>query len=111
MSKMYFLFLALLLSASYANADCGGKRCSKVYVDLLYVRAYGDVSIATSGTETSLNCTPGSDVYLRLHKSDSSSDFIYSALLAAQMANKKVTIRIVEGSPDCQISYITLARE
>ncbi len=112
MSKKYFVFLVLLLSTNYVNADCSGNSCNSVYVDLLYVRASGDVSVGTSGTETGLNCTPGgtNGVYLKLYKSDLSSDFIYSTLLAAQMANRQVKIRISEGSSDCHISYITLAR-
>ncbi len=113
MSKKFLVFLILLSSANYANADCNGNICSSVYVDVLYVRATGDVSVATSGTETGLNCTPGGThgAYLRLHKSDLSSDFVYSALLAAQMANKQVNIRTVEGSSDCKISYMTVARQ
>ena len=105
----YVLFLVVLLP-TIVNADCSANACSNVYVDFLYVRANGDVSVGTSGTETGLNCTPGSDVYLRLHKSDQSSDFVYSTLLAAQLANKKVTIRTIGGSSDCQIMYMTLAR-
>ncbi|MCH2157279.1 MAG: hypothetical protein MK096_00675 [Oleiphilaceae bacterium] len=106
------LFVLLLLFSGFTQADCEGTSCSNVYVDMLYARAYGDVSIGTSGTETGLTCSPKSDVYLRLLYSDVSSDLVYSTLLAAQMANKLVNIKVAADSTgECKVLYVKLARQ
>jgi hypothetical protein len=41
----------------------------------------------------------------------SNADKIYSTLLSAQIANKKVRVRIGEGSEGCRIAYVTIERQ
>ncbi len=103
--------ICFLLASSWAVAECTSKWCSDVYVDTLFVRANGDISVATSGTETLLNCTAYQGVYTTLQQSAANSDDIYALLLAAYMADKKVLVRIVEGSSNCEISYARVDRE
>jgi len=54
------------------------------------------------------SCTPVSGVYFSLDTEMSNSKEIYSALLAAYMADKKILLRIIEGSNDCTIAYVKL---
>jgi hypothetical protein len=92
-----------------SNAECSGGWCSDVYVEQLYSYA-GDSSfwLRTTGTETLLNCTADSGVFLR---GAAASKELFALLLAAQLADKKVAVRIVEGSNPCAISYVTLDRQ
>ena len=94
--------------ASIAVADCYSGGCADVYVDELYPDA-GGAWIQTSGNEALASCVVDSNVFLRL---DGGAGFqaIYATLLAAQLGEKKVAIRIVEGSNPCRISYVRLNR-
>jgi hypothetical protein len=99
----------LFLGIPISRAECSGLFCASVYVEQLYTYA-GDSSfwLQTNGTETLLNCTADSGVYLR---GAAASKELYATLLAAQLADKLVTVRIVEGSNPCAISYVTLNRQ
>src|SRR5687767_6214800 len=68
-----------------------------VLIEELYPTAEGGVWIKTTGDETLANCTANSNVFLRLNVSAGYKD-IYSTLLAAMLAEKRVSLRIVEGS-------------
>ena len=104
-------FVLLLLSNAPAFADCSANACGTVHVERLYVNAEGLIYVATSGTETSLSCTPVSGKYLTLVTTATNADEVFSTLLAAQLADKQVTIRIVTSSSNCSIAYITLDRQ
>ena len=96
------------IGTSYAA--CGATGCIDVLIDELYVNSNYLVYVATNGTETAANCTPLAGVYLTLDPSDSNYNAVYSLLLAAQLADRLVTIRIVDGSANCKISYVVLDR-
>ena len=101
--------LGLLCIASAAYAECSASGCWGVYVEELYPVAAGGAWIKTSGNETLANCTADSNVYLRLNDSPG-FQAIYATLLAAQLSDKKVNIRIAEGSAPCSVAYVTLNR-
>ncbi len=103
------LFLILSAVSINAFAACGTKSCSGVYVDQLYLRNVGTHLIQTSGDEKSLNCIPTSGKFITLRDNENKGDLL-SLLMAAQLANKPVTIRISE-DPDgpCYVSYITMS--
>lgn len=105
------LFLTLFPLLTYA--DCGGNSCSNVYIDRLYVNANSSelVYIGTSGDETQLDCEAHAGVYAILDSNQGNADKIYSTLLAAQLANKKVRIRIDTNTVGCKVSYITIDRQ
>lgn len=69
----------------------------------------GGAWVKTSGDETFANCTANSGVFLRLDVTAGYKE-IYATLLAAQLADKRVSIRIAEGSNPCTITYVTLNR-
>ena len=110
---MFRILIALVLLAvsSLARAGCSPAVCTDVYVEQLYVNFVSVVYVRTDGDETALNCTLVSNSYLTLDMNDSNSDALYSTLLAAQLADRKVDIRVVENSSNCKIAYIRLNRQ
>ncbi|WP_218919595.1 hypothetical protein [Shewanella psychrophila] len=82
-----------------------------MYVETLYINASGIIYIGTSGDETLMSCSAVSDVYVTLKRSEPAADMIFSTLLAAQMADKKVHIRTVDKSVGCKIAYVTLDKQ
>lgn len=103
-----FIATAAIVGSS-ALAECIPQGCYEVYVEELYPEAQGGAWIKTSGNELLANCTPQSNVFLRLNAGPG-FDAIYAALLAAQLSEKKVSLRIAEGSNPCSVSYVTLNR-
>jgi hypothetical protein len=101
--------IGLLAASAAAYPECSAGGCYDVYVEELYPEASGGAWIKTSGNEALANCTVDSNVYLRLNQTEGFSQ-IYATLLAAQLSDKKVNIRIVEGSNPCRIGYVTLNR-
>jgi hypothetical protein len=93
-----------------AFAECSATGCISVYVEELYPEAAGGAWIRTSGNELLANCTVDSGVYLCLSGTSAGYKELYATLLAAQLADKMVNIRIIEGSNPCTIYYVTLNR-
>ncbi|AKE51273.1 hypothetical protein [Kangiella geojedonensis] len=109
LSTLLFISLLPLL----AEADCGGNSCTNVYVDKLSVQGNSSelVYIGTSGDEAQLDCEAHAGLYAILDSNQGNADKIYSTLLAAQLANKKVKIRIATNTVGCKVAYITLDRQ
>jgi hypothetical protein len=107
--KMLLALAASLPFASAAFADCLPAGCYDVLIEELYPTSEGGVWIKTTGDETLANCTSNSNVFLRLNVSAGYKD-IYATLLAAMIAEKRVSLRVVEGSTHCIVSYVTLNR-
>jgi len=99
------LFLSIFSSAVFS--DCIPHMCQDVFVQRLFAASNGLIYVATSGDETQLDCNAVSSKYLSFNLSDLAADVFYSTLLAAQISERIVSIRIVNGSQDCQIQYIT----
>jgi hypothetical protein len=106
------ILLAMLVPGlgGIAHAECGASGCWGVYVEELYPEAQGGAWIRTSGNELLANCTADSGVYLRLSGTTPGYKEIYATLLAAQLADKRVNVRVNEGSNPCSIAYVTLNR-
>lgn len=107
----YLLFLAVVAVSNTSWATCSAHRCENVDVDRIYIKKDGEVFVGTSGDEKLLNCSAVSGVYATFSLVDPGGQAYYSALLAAQMAGKKVGIRIVENSNNCSIQYITVDKQ
>lgn len=106
LSKLLFVpLIFLLLVSSHASASCNGIACSAILVDTIYANISGNVYIATSGTETNLNCTPASNVYLTLEMDQPGSYTIYALLLEAQKSSKAIKLRIYDNSSGCKVKY------
>jgi len=103
-----FALLGVGLVWGTASADCSVGSCVDVYVDQLYVNSGSqDAWLQTSGTESLLNCTVNAGTYLMI---PAGSKDLYALLLAAQLADRKVNVRINEGSSPCSVAYVTMSR-
>jgi hypothetical protein len=100
---------ASLPLATSAFAECLAAGCYDVFIEELYPTASGGVWIKTTGDETLANCTANSNVFLWLNDTAGYKD-IYATLLAAMLADKRVSLRVVEGSNPCTVAYVTLNR-
>lgn len=107
--KKFVLLILVISVTNVASADCASNGCWDVYIEQLYIRNSGKNLIQTSGDETKLNCNADSGKFLELPLSGNNKEML-SALLAAQMANKKVGLRIIENS-NCEVAYITLNQQ
>ncbi|HEU5138250.1 MAG TPA: hypothetical protein VFU13_24100 [Steroidobacteraceae bacterium] len=108
--RTLFVFFSAVVLAATASAECSATGCWSVHVEELYPEAGGGAWIRTSGNEMLANCTANSGVYLRLEGGEPGFKEIYATLLAAQLADKLVNIRIQEGSGNCRVLYVTLNR-
>lgn len=94
---------------SSSHAACSGSSCTNVDVDRLYIRPEGDILIDTSGNENVLSvCTPGEEKYIYLKNEHKNKKEIYATLLSAQLARKKVWIRVSDNISPCQVDYVVL---
>ena len=108
-TMIMFSILFSVLFSSNVIAECTSWGCYE-YVETLYTNIGGVVYVGTTGDETKSNCRPVSDVYFQFNVSDPGGAAIYSTLLAAQMADKRVSIRIRESSSG-EIGYVTLKKQ
>ncbi len=93
-----------LCPPALAQATCRPTSCTGV-IERLYVA--GDrVFVSLVGGLKGLNCTQVSGVYVTLPKGHVTFKETYALLLAGKMTRDPVTLRITEGSPDCQIQYV-----
>ena len=101
------ILMALLLVPSVSFATCDSKGCNGL-IERLYIKESGEVLIGMSGDETKLNCSAVADVYLSLPYETNGYQSIYSALLAAQISNSKIFLRVNEGTERCSLAYVTI---
>lgn len=111
MNKKYILGAVFSFLSTISYADCANHICQNVMVDRLYPNTNGLVYVATSENEKDLNCNSVSGVYLTFNLSEPAGNVYYSTLLAAQLSNKNVSIRVTLESEGCNIQYITIKRE
>ena len=107
MKKIMLSILGISALTTSMYAGCSGAACIDVSVDKIVVTS-STIFVATSGDESSLNCTSPANVFTTLSATEASSKAMYSALLTAQTIKKNIKLRIVDGSATCQIAYIEL---
>ena len=100
------LCLSIVSGLSIAD-ECTSWGCIST-ISELYITGGGTIRVGTPLDEKLANCTPVSDVYFTLDPAKANAKEMYSALLSAYMSNKKIQLRISEGSADCTIAYIRL---
>ena len=101
-----FVFLVSFVGA-FAQAACNAIGCDNEKIKLLYPNTNGKIYIQSHGDMSQLNCTLDNGIYMVLDSKDPNAEAIYSMLLTLQTAGKPISrIRIVEGSPNCKISYV-----
>ena len=92
-------------SVNYADS-CASWGCIST-IEHLVTNAEGNIYIDTPLDESVANCTRYADTYFVLNSNSKNSDKIYSTLLAAYISKSKVQLRIIEGSPNCEIGYVS----
>lgn len=103
------LILSLFLSAwsVLAFGQCSSGGCDNVQIHEIQVNVDdGFVWVQTTGTETSLNCTPEAGVFLKLDTSSQGGKNAYAALLSVQARGKTADFRIQDNVSPCRIVYI-----
>lgn len=111
MNAMSAFGMGLLATFAFstAAADCNTWSCGSIRITGLYTTANGDVYVQVSGNMAALNCTLASDTYITLPSTLARFKEIYASLLAYQLTDRELSIRIVEGSPGCNVQYIYAA--
>lgn len=99
--------LLCTMAANTALADCNSNSCQSVLITSLYTRADGGAYITVGGNMAALNCTLYGGTYLTLPTASARFKEIYATLLAHQLSNQPVTVRIDETSNGCTVAYIT----
>lgn len=108
--KYILACLSILISTAVFADNCSTWGCVSTVEDL-YTNANGYVYVSTPLDETKANCTVYPGNYFVLNPAAQNFKEVYASLLAAFMSDKKIQIRIVEGSPRCEISYVRLSKK
>lgn len=105
MKKILMSVIALGVMGTNVYATCNTGSCTGT-VKKLYMTGNGTMYVQIDGNAATLNCTAPGGVYMSLKEGDAGKNAMYSLLLTSQTTKKKVTVRIVEGSPDCRVAFI-----
>jgi hypothetical protein len=92
---------------SVAHASCTPESCYAA-IQKLYLNNSGIYIQLEGGYVGLTNCTLYSGVYMTLPTSNPNYNSYYAALLAKQITKEPVTIRTVDASTNCAVSYITM---
>lgn len=106
------LFVILtLFFASSTWAACNNIACYGVGKDVLtrtYLASSGNIYIGAPVGKENLKCDLYSGEYMTLKMNHLLYREIYSTILTGIAAQKRLQIRIVENSPECEVSYVTM---
>ncbi len=102
-----FSILIFVLSMGVATATCTADRCINK-IERIYLHPNGFLNVRTDGNQSALNCTLRDGEYLTLETSHSLFREYLAMLLTAKSSDLVSVIRIVGGSPRCEIDYIML---
>jgi hypothetical protein len=111
-NKVGLILITLFFSIN-VYATCGADSCTADQTDpikRIYLTNLSDGQIyieAPSGKEN-LDCTLAEGKFMVLTASHPLFKETYSTILAAVMANKKLLIRIRNGSTKCEVAYVQL---
>lgn len=92
--------------SSVATAECLSYVCSGSRILAMYTRADGNAYIQVSGNTSALTCTLVGGLYVKLPTSSTRFKEIYGSLLAYQLADRLVDVRMEDGVTECTVSYI-----
>lgn len=107
----FCIFLCLIGLSKVASAGCTANGCEYNATDKLsniYLTSYADGRIFLPVTvgSSSLDCTPPEGGFLTLKSTHPLFKEMYSTILFAIASNKKLYVRIVNGSPICEVGYV-----
>jgi len=108
MKNIIVSIIAMIAMSSNTYAECKSWGCNSKIQKLLVTNT-GKIVVATDGDEKKANCTPIAGIYLTISPSTKGSNSIYSLLLTAKSLDKKVILRVSEGTKNCEIQYASLS--
>jgi hypothetical protein len=105
------LVFALASSTSAWAADqCTSWGCISTVANVV-TNADGVIYVGTPLDESLANCTAVSGVYFTIDTTSGNAKEMYASVLAAYMSNKKIQLRVKEGHPLCELSYVNLSTD
>ena len=106
MNKVLSLLILCVYSISFqAYGQCTASHCTGA-VKTIYVGSEATY-IEMDQDMSKLNCNLLSGQYLTLKNTHTNRDTVFLTLLAAHTAkSQKVSVRVVEETDDCQVSYV-----
>lgn len=109
--KHFVMAITAMLFAAQASAVCNSDFCHQNYIERITVTSNGTIYISTDGDESVLSCN--TTTYLTIPADTVGKEMMYSALLAAQLAGKKVeTIQVTDAPTEpCYVQYINIDRQ
>ncbi len=102
-----FLFLGAA-QFSFAEDVCKSWGCVSTVSEITTNRN-GYIFVATPLDENLANCTPYAGQYFSINPDYKNAREMYSSLLSAYMSSKRIQLRVVEGSQNCELSYVRLS--
>jgi len=104
---MMFLYIGMS-QFSFAEDGCKSWGCVST-VSEITTKRNGYIFVATPLDENLANCAPYAGKYFSINPDFKNSREMYSSLLSAYMSSKKIQLRVVEGSQNCELSYVRLS--
>jgi hypothetical protein len=110
MVKLGIFTIGILLSFKLFAA-CTATACTGVGKDALisvYPSSSGNIYLQAGAGKENLDCTLVEGHYMVLKSSHPVFDAAYSTVLTALAGEKTLTVRIVNDSPICEVSYVRM---
>lgn len=109
--KKFIVIVVGVLLASDLFAECNQNACYGVAEDALvsvYPNSSGNIYLQAGVGKENLDCALVEDHFMVLKSDHPLFKEAYSTLLAALMSQKQLTVRIKNGSPICEVSYVRM---
>jgi hypothetical protein len=108
--KNILAVLALQIPVLAVAGTCDSAGCTGKVKNLYPHGGTGHVYIEMDADNMSaLNCTLFQGAFIVLKETNKRHAEIYSMLLTASVMGKDVRVRIIEGTPDCELIYTMLS--
>ena len=109
--KILVFALALTLSSINVFAECAANACSGVGKDVLnsvYPNGSGNIYLQAGTNKGALDCDLVEGQYMVLKSDHPLFEEAYSTILTALVSQKTLVVRIKNGSPICEVSYVRM---
>jgi hypothetical protein len=110
MFKLSILAIGTLLSFNVFSA-CSANSCSGVGKNALisvYPNSSGNIYLQAGAGKENLDCKLIEGHYMVLKSDHPVFEAAYSTILTALSSQKSLTVRIKNGSPICEVSYVRM---